>query len=1149
MSSMKWTPAQQSAIEDEGGTLLVSAAAGSGKTAVLVERAVRLVCKAENPLSADRLLIVTFTNAAAEELRSRIGSRLEEELRRRPGDYQLRKQRLLLRRAFIGTMDSFCQQLVRENFAQLAIPPDIMVGDRALLGQLSVTAIEQTMEEMHNDSDFSAFASLYGRSRSDRAAEETVLALYEFVQTLPQPEKYLQQFTALYKTDKPLQETLWGKEIFRFAEEGLGALIDLCRLAINVVAEEPELAALGGVLETDLTAFEEGLLCLRQPNWDAVVERMNQYPFPQLRGGPRGYESAGKERVKELRNQIKAIHGDLLKYCFVCTEEEFHQDCAKAGPFVQALCTAAARYSALFKEAKLAEKVLDFADFEHLALQLLVDENGKRTPMANLVSGRFGAVMIDEYQDTNELQDALYTCLGNPEGSNIFYVGDVKQSIYRFRKANPGLFLAKKDAFAEFETGIRPAVLTLGHNFRSGEGVVAGVNYVFETLMSQDLGEVVYNQEEKLIQGASGGAVDGFELQIVTSEEESDATYIASRIAAMVQEKMLVRDKTGERPCNYGDFCILLRARTSMDSYTKALENKGIPVVADNSEDLLSTPEVLPLSAVLAAIDNPGDDVSLTATLVGPLFRFSPDEITRLRAETPRGNIWSALIRSKQPKAEEFVRKMSFYRVLAGEMPVGQLCSELLERTGYLSAVGAMEGGTARQENLYRFMGWAADVSASGRGGLAGFVRLLQSGRGPDGAAVKSLPGHVTILTIHKSKGLEFPVCFLADAAHKFNTRDLSSRVQMHTQLGIGMWLRAGDVLFPTLAIMAIRRRIERESLSEEMRVLYVALTRAKDRMIVTFGSKDPEGYLQKKAAILAGGMPGTFVVARGRHMADWLVPAALCHPEAGPLLAHTNGVIPPCNQTDSRFVMGVQPAVEEITSEQESFAITAEADAVLVEELLRGFSQQIPRKELSEIPRKVSVSAITKPDLPSIRKRPSFMYKTGLTAAEKGTAQHSFMQYADFAKAETNLLEEVQRLVDENYLPQDLAEKLDLEGIKAFLASPIAKRMNTAEAVHREYDFITAVPAALLQPDLPPELGSESVLVQGIADAVLLFDDHMEIVDYKTDKGKSGEILIKTYQKQLQLYRDAIEKRFSQPVTKLTIWSFHLAAEIDVPL
>lgn len=1156
MSTKKWTPAQQNAIYSEGGSLLVSAAAGSGKTAVLVERAVQLITRADAPLRADRLLIVTFTKAAAEELRSRIGVRLEDELRTRPGDIALRRQRLLLRRAFIGTMDAFCQQLVRENFSRLDIPPDIGVGDASLLEQLSQTALGETMEEMYSQPDFVSFSALYGRARSDREAEVAILGLYDFTRTLPHPEQQLARFAAQHQETVPLAQSEWGRVLLAYAAQGMQAALRLAKDARQIAGDEDALQGYLPALAEDIVRTEEILAAVEAGNWNSAYTLLHSYAFPRL-ATVRGYEGGGKERVQTLRDTVKALYKELARYCFAATEQEFEEDRHALAPLVAALCNAMRLYEEKYTAAKLEEKILDFADFEQLALTLLQTAEGSPTPLAEQVCRRYDAVMVDEYQDTNELQDALYTSLAGPQGDNLFYVGDVKQSIYRFRKANPNLFLDKKAVWFPYVQGRFPAVLTLGHNFRSSRGVIAGVNYIFSAVMSRELGEIEYAGEEMLLSGLEEApnallpeAPPPVELAVFEDPENlGDAAGVAQRIYQMVQQGAPVRGSEGLRPCEYGDFCILLRARNRMAEYVTALEALNIPVASDGTGDLLQSPEILPLTAVLAVLDNPGDDVSLAAVLVGPLFHFTPDEVTRVRGLQPRGSLWGALLLCQEEKAQQFVQWVTLFRSYAAEGSVGRLCEQIVQDRGYLSAVAAMEGGAARRENLLRFMGWANEVSTGGRGGLAGFVRLIAGGKGPADSAAKGVPGHVSIMTIHKSKGLEFPVCILADASHAFNKQDLTKRVQMHAELGIGMWLRQGSVLYPTLQALAVRHRIEEETLSEEMRILYVALTRAKDVLLVSFAHKEPAAYLAKQAAALGDAAPHPFLLGRCNSMADWITAAALCHPDADPLLQYTGGAIPIRLPAEGGFAMAVHALPDTAQQQKQEYQLTAEPDEELVQALIHSFKAEFPRGALAGVPAKLSVSAIAKAGAPSLRKRPSFMFKSGLTAAERGTAHHAFMQYADFAAAGANLPGEVARLQQQGFLSEASAAALDKEGLGAFLASALAGRMQAAQPLLREYDFITAIPAGMLAPGLPPALAQERVLVQGIADAVLVQGDTVEIVDYKTDKGLSAGQLVQRYQTQLVLYRAAIEKRMKLPVTRLTIWSFALGCEVDVPI
>lgn len=1150
LSNKKWTAAQAAAIEDEGGSLLVSAAAGSGKTAVLVERAVRLITREENPIPADALLIVTFTNAAAEELRARITTRVEQALQEAPGNTALRKQRMQLRRAFIGTVDSLCMQLVREHFAALGLPPDINIGDASVLEELAGAAMAQTLEEMYENPDFTAFSALYGRARSDKEAEAAVRSLFDFTRTLPHPQNQLNRLAQMYQSRQPLPQTAWGQELLAYAQRALQAAQRLLQSAVAIARQEVELLGYIEVLDSDALAIAHMLDLLQASAWDDAAAFVLGYSFPRM-PAVRGYEGGGKYRVKALRDAVKKIFHDLKEHCFVCTTEEFEQDRQAAAPMVAALCKAAALFENAFYTRKLEEKVLDFSDFEHLTLSLLQNADGSRTKASHQISARYAVVMVDEYQDTNELQSTIYECLANVQGSNLFYVGDVKQSIYRFRKANPGIFLNKKHTWQPYGKGVHPAVITLGHNFRSGSGVINGVNFVFSAIMSPTLGDIAYNEQEMLIQGTTGGDEAGFGMFITEDAAGgTDCLAVAHRIKAMVAQQYPVRAEQGMRPCRYDDFCVLLRARGHMLEYMLALEAQGIPVVADTSEELLQTPEILPLTATLAAIDNPADDVSLAAALLSPLFGFDEDDLVALRLGARQGHLWGALLAAEtQPKVAAFLQTFGYLRARSVGLPVARFCEEIIEQTGYLAVVSAMEGGPARRENVYRFISWAAEVTRNGRGGLSAFVRVIGTGRGPASPSVKGLPGHVTVLTIHKSKGLEYPICILADAARGFNRMDLNQRIQMHTALGIGLQLRAGDVLYPTAMQMAVRSRLAAETMSEEMRVLYVALTRAKDNMLISFSCKDATKLITAKAESLVQSGPDAYLLGKANSYAEWLVTALLCHPDATPLLHYASGVIPKLLPAKGKMCLQVQPAQAVQPQKENEFTLNAAPQPDIAATIAMAFTREPVRQRLAQVPRKMSVSALAKKQEMHIPSRPAFMYKSGLTAAERGSAQHAFMQYADFEAAKTNLEDEIARLGSQGHLPAEWQQNVDRKTAAAFFASPLFKRVENARQVLRECDFFTTVPARMVQPDLQPPYSEEPVLVQGIADLVLVNDSTFEIVDYKTDRKVTPTELVQRYQGQLQLYARALSDYLAMPVGKLTIWSFSLGQEVDVPL
>ena len=1156
---MKWTPQQQAAIEDDGGTLLVSAAAGSGKTAVLTERAVRLITREDHPVAADRLLIVTFTRAAAEELRGRIAARLADRLAEEPHSAFLRRQRILLGRAPICTVDAFCMQLLKTWFAKLDLPPDFTLADDATAHELREAALAQTMEEFAADEGFRAFADLYGRARTDAAAAAAVLKFYEFSRTLPHPAKVRERVCTDWETREPLAQTAWGKALLREGEKSAGSAKKLILAARAVVAAESTIAKYDAALAVDETECDALLADIRAGRWDAAAVRAANYEPPRL-PAVRGAGEEG-QRIKDLRAAAKKEFARLSDEIFVCTEVQFEEDRARIAPMLRALSRAVTRFEELFFSAKLREKALEYSDFEHLALKLLCTEDDQKTPEARQIAAQFDAVLVDEYQDTNALQALLYRCLANEDGSNLFFVGDIKQSIYRFRLASPEIFAAAREACAPYQPGgAHPAAITLGENFRSAGSVIHAVNDVFSCLMTRETGDVDYDQNEELREGAPSGYDGGpMEVKVVklggNGGVETDAACVAQTIRELVESGFEVREKSGgTRPCGYGDVCVLLRTRAGFPIYEAALSALEVPVYADTGEDYLQSPEVSVVLSLLRVVDNPAQDVYMAAVMLSPVGGFEPDDLARLRAESPDTTLYAALLKSGGEKERALCTLLGELRAMAQTKSPADLCAEIYARTNCYAAAGAMENGAARRENLRRFAAFAAASSQSGAAGLSAFVRYAdaaqQTGAGSGAAPVRAPEGRVCIMTVHRSKGLEFPVVILADTQHSFNLRDAAENVLFHPKLGAGLTLRGAGGLYATAPHRAIKLAVTAESVSEEMRVLYVALTRARDKLIVTVPLRDAEKRLTNLAASLAGlGGADPYFVASRRSLGDWLLAAALLHPDGGVLRKAAGAAVLPLRAANGHIrAQIVQPAEQEAQTETAVFVRESAPDEALTQALCENFGQRDPLAALSELPVKLSVSSLSHAEDAPVLSRPAFLYKEGLTAAERGTAQHAFLQFADFDAAARDVPGELARLVDEGYLDAALAGKLPQERIETFFASPLAGRMRAAGQLLREYDFITAVPARFVR-ELPDKLANTPVLVQGIADAVLVNGSEAEIVDYKTDRGKTPADFLRAYAKQLLLYRAAVEKRLGVTVTKCTIYSFELSQEIDVPL
>ena len=1156
---MQFTKEQQAAIDHEGSALLVSAAAGSGKTAVLVERAVRLLTREKDPVPADRLLIVTFTRAAAASLRAKLAARLADEQLKHPERTFLRRQRMLLQRASIGTIDSFCLQLVQTHFGKLDIPPDFTTAEGPQLARLRAGALADALEHAYADPDFCAFADLYGKGRSDKQAARVLEQLYDFLSSMPFPEKSLQALADAWAQDRPLDLTDWGKALRAEGLRGARCALGLARENLAEATLDGQLDNYLPALQCDVQAAQAVEAAVAAAPWNDILATFRQLPYQPLKA-VRGYKGCRIERIKARRELVKKILARLQETVFVCTEEEFAADRAAAAPLVAALARAEGDFIARFWQAKAEEKTLEFSDVEHLALRLLQTPEGGRTELADQLWREYAAVMVDEYQDTNALQDALYAALAAPGGEDLFFVGDLKQSIYRFRQADPEVFRDKLARYAPYGRP-GPQKVFLDANFRSAPGVIDGVNALFEALMSDEVGGVDYGPGEKLVPGlgdlaAYGGYAGGCEAHIVEGDggTAAEAAFIARRIRELTDaaSSFTVRDGAGgRRPAAFEDFCILTRSRTSFDVYADALEAAGIPVYVDRAENLLDAPEVRPVASLVRVLDNPAQDVHLAAVMLG-LGGFEADDLVRLRTLRPAGSFYGAVSAAAEPKTAAFMGWLRTLRRLAQTLPVDRLMEEIFLRTGCLAAAGAMGEGEARRQNLRRFAAFAADC---GKNGLSGVVRAMDAalaeGGVPGPEQGQSRPGCVSIMTVHRSKGLEFPVVIAAGLDRPFNREDLIAPVVLHPRLGLGLTLRAGSGgAYATAPLRAVQAAQTADAVSEEMRVLYVAATRARDWLLLTMTLKNPAKALERLAAQLTlSGRRPAYLLQHCASRADWVLLALLTHPAAGALRGLVNAPVPvhPRPLADTMTVAFQQPEEAQPAPPAAAGLPAAAPDADLAAALAARLAWRDPRAALQTVPAKVSVTALAHTGEELAPARPAFMYKEGLTGAEQGSALHAFLQHADLAAAARDPEGEGRRQLEAKLLTPEQLACLPFEQLRSFFESDAFARLQSAGAVLREYAFITALPAEQVSPEAAHS--GARVLVQGVADVVLEFDDHLEILDYKTDRGKSAEELAAAYAAQLRMYAAAIGRRFSKPVTRLTLYSFALGREIDVPV
>lgn len=1167
MAERKWTPEQSDAIRARGGTLLVSAAAGSGKTAVLVERVIKRITDEEKPCDVDRLLIVTFTKAAAAEMCERIDAALTQKRRERPNDTRLLRQQMLLPRASICTIDSFCNDLVRENFFQLDISPDFKILDTGELCLLQERAVDAVLEEMYaqNSGAFQSLVELMSSGRDDSALSSAVTTLYTYVTAHPFPQVWLERMADMYEPDCPVEESLWGKILLDYVQSALLSCKESLRTAMDAMAQDETLAnAYGASLSDGIRQLENLNGLAKAGGWDTLVSALPSFAFGKFKP-VRGYKDDPlKQAVAFRRDEVKKQMTKLTEI-FSISRTEHQEDMAALYPVVKTLCSCVKRYSEKLDELKKQRRALDFSDIEHLALKLLVEqtEDGYvRTAAAQELSLRYDEVLVDEYQDTNETQDLLFRSISCDE-NNLFFVGDVKQSIYRFRQAMPEIFLRRRDSLPVYRDGILPARIILGKNFRSRRGVTQAVNFIFSQLMSKELGELDYDEDEALVCGADYAEQPEpeYELHVIDSRDgdenlEKDtleARYIASRIHQMIEEGLTVQDGAGERKATYRDFCILLRsANAHAQNYVKELQNQDVPAWADLSGGFFGAQEISVMLSYLRVIDNPMQDVAFLSVMMSPIYGFTPDDLAELRIRHRKAPLYLAVIRENRAGEEKYsglLADLHYLRCMSSALPSDELIRRIYERTGYACIALAMKNPEQRRANLNLLLEYARSYEKNGYKGLSSFIRFIGNVERRDqdlspASALNEGADVVRVMSIHRSKGLEFPVCILAGCGSQFNTSSRMGNLLLHPRFGIGVKRQEEETLrkFNTVAYEAVRLETERAELSEELRVLYVAATRAKERLLTVMTVSNPDKRLAGLAAEISGGEKlRPFTVRRAKGYFDWLLLSALRHPDGGILRERAgsgNEIVLPADFPMRIFYCCKAGTHNAAVQNIQNIALNQELRAEIEERLFYVY----PFASLRGILAKRGASELSHGELEweyFAASRPAFLEKQGLTPAQKGTALHKFMQFASYQDARVQPQAELDRLVAGRWLSPEEGTAVDLERVEKFFFSPLAERIFASGKVHRELKFTMEYPAGDIDASLTGDCANETVLVQGIADCVFIEDGQAVILDYKTDRIRTPEELAKRYAPQLAIYKYAIEKCLDLPVKECILYSF----------
>lgn len=1184
MADMRFTPAQQDAIFAGRGNLLVSAAAGSGKTAVLTQRVIEMLT-GKDPVPADRLVVVTFTVAAAAELRQRIEEKLSALIEEDPENSLLQSQYTLLGKARISTIHALCNELIRDHFDKLELPLHYRLVDSNELSVLEQEVLEEYLNDCYDAEDhtFMELAEFFVGS-DDRRLFQMIAGVYEWIRSSPFPFYLLDRSLEEYEKEVPFAESIWAEPIVSYVTNALKTAQKYLQKALSLCySTEQTMQKYAPAIEQDQDTVTFLLRTLAEKDWNRACGIMEHRE--KKRVSPiRNFEDKDLlEEIKALRKEGNDLLDGLVEKYFL-TEEEFAEDRKLLSRYIGLLFQRVKEFTQRMDREKKEREILDFNDLEHFALQLLIDREGdlcRKTQVAQNL--QFEEILVDECQDINETQNLIFWALSEGEDTarirsedlltgsrNLFMVGDVKQSVYRFRNAMPALFVQRKELFPRYdrEKETFPAKILLQENFRSRKEVTGTVNEIFRRVMTSELGDVDYTTEEYLIPSATYQDYSRAKSELYlleTTEEtggkkknsvkerlEREAEFIAEMIDKMIASGYLVEEKGKMRPCTYRDFCILLRSKKGKtDVFAQKLQDSGVPCYADSSNGYFDAFEVAIMLHLLRVIDNPLLEVSLFSVLISPMFGFTPDEIAKIRLRNKKLSLYITLQQAAAEgdvKCQRFVDTLTSLREQAAILSTDRLIQRIYDRTDFLFVVESMTSGDQRKANLHLLLNYAKEYEAIGYQGLEGFLRFVDkaSERGEDFTSANTVSQKadvVRIMSIHGSKGLEFPICIVADLGKSFYTQDLNQGYLFHEQYGFGMNIRKPTERkeYSNLPLEAIRLVSRQEVWSEEMRILYVALTRAKEKLILVASGTHLKEKLARQRTRTA---VEPFSLRQRKDYLSWIL-AAIGQENGveGFLQEKVNKLSLPwmdCFYRDLR---------EEVPLEERVITLEAEPDEEILKKLEASLQFSYPYEVLSALPAKITATALAKQEQGEETQLPPLTLDEdgGMTGAHRGTVLHSFMQYADYRKAKENLGREITRLVEEGFLTAQDAKLLNRRKIEAFLRSPLLRRMEEAKALYREYAFIYEVPSGQVDSTLPEDFQQETIMLQGIADAVIEEEDGIVIVDYKTDRVDREEELIQRYCNQLAIYRRALGKYFEKPVKKCFLYSLYLEKAIEV--
>lgn len=1226
---MAWTKQQENAIKADGSSLIVSAAAGSGKTAVLTERLVRLLADSQSGVRADRIIVVTFTNDAAAELKNRLDSKFRELLSENPSDAHLLKQQVLLQNATISTINSFCFELIRDNITEQNkasaaeseddSAPSITSGfgilDDSDNSVMKANALEELMN-YYSGNEYENISYIYDKFcvHGEKELAEVISRADNFLSSVAFRDEWLEKAVDGYS--KPFRESVYYHSLIDDVRQKLEKAREIAVECYGMIGRIfPDMTASAAV--KSLAQAEEDIVVI-----DSVLDIIKSGRLPDT-------EQLAELKFSTLVRLVKAEHNKNLREFYKAKREKMktlakgsvdrietaESDYEESGRVTALLAPMLKKYAEILWTSKCEKNAISFDDGERLALEILADkdDNGNivQSETAKRIAEQYDIIMIDEYQDSNNKQDMIFRLLSRnysvsedgeaKYGDNVFLVGDVKQSIYRFRLANPVNFINTLADSASYDENDKESVsraILLNKNFRSSQGVINFVNYMFTQIMTKNCGDVDYNDDEKLNFGAQQySEADSSETithisfigddtdedgESSESERNIEAVFTAQKIAEMIQSKVEVIEKNGtHRPCRPSDFCILVRGNKYINVYADELIKLGVPAKRSDETGYLESREIAVLIDLLRIISNPMREIPMMAVMTSPMYMFGIPDIAQMKALEPKRPLY-AIIRAiadndypnfdnefLRQRCIDFLESVDKFRLNSVTMTLGELITSIYDTTDFISVMQLYSDGEKKRANLRALVQYAQSYENAsefeGSGGLDGFLRhldrVMKNGDYAQGKISASSDEQVTVQTLHKSKGLEYPFVFIAEASCRFQFDSKTVMCSPDGRIGYNLYDHKLFRKYKTFQQIMLAGTEEQNTRSEEMRLLYVGLTRAKQKLFINLktGEKALKAISRNaEKCVFNSGETGE-VIFGANCFADWFWACIMKHKFFGEI-AEKLGIselaesIDAANSDEGLFEYEFADIAEDSTEESFIQEQKAEADDDVYAEIssIVGYRYD---KILSETPAKLSVTQILKKQNREEKfdfslKRPRFKSEiTELTGTERGTAIHTFFQYCSFENAAENPETEIAQMTEKGYISQPQADSINIPNVSAFFESELYKRISSAKNVWREKKFIASVSELVTDDVISEAMKNSGGMIKGIIDLVFEEDDGYVIVDYKSDRSLSAQKLAERYTLQLKLYKNAVELTMCKKVKAAYLYSFELKKAISVEI